>query len=170
MTIMKTTKKKKPKFNVLNYGFMKSVKASWRKPRGVDNKKRIRRAWAGASPRVGYRNPAAIRHLHPSGKHEILIHNLNELQYASGKLVRLASQLGARKRAAIEAKAKEMGLEMINARRSHEPGAMSREHNVAVSHGQGAVSNGRTGLRAQRPQLKASSTSSKPKAQGSKQV
>ncbi|HLC68392.1 MAG TPA: eL32 family ribosomal protein [Candidatus Bilamarchaeaceae archaeon] len=107
-------KKKKPYFNVLNSSFMKSVKSRWRKPRGVSNKKRIRRASTGASPRIGYRNPVSIRGIHPSGKAEIMIHNLNELQNAPGKIVRIASQVGAKKRALIETKAKEMGLDIIN--------------------------------------------------------
>ena len=49
-------KKNKPKFNVPNLGFFKSVKARWRKPRGTHNKKRMKFQWAGALPKIGYKN------------------------------------------------------------------------------------------------------------------
>ena len=110
-------KKNKPTFNVLNYGAVKQVKKSWRKPRGVDNKKRIRKAWAGASPRVGYRNSTLIRDVHPSGMREVLVRNFTDLESAKGQKVvlRLASTIGAKKRAIMLTKAKEMKLKVLNA-------------------------------------------------------
>ena len=108
-------KKAKPNFLQLNYGTVKRVKRSWRKPRGVDNKKRIRKAWAGAVPRVGYRNPVSLRNIHPSGLKEILVNNVAELSLAKGKAVRIATGVGAKKRAQIISKAKEMKLNVLNA-------------------------------------------------------
>ncbi len=109
-------KKKKPTFNVLNLGFRKQVKARWRRPRGVANKKRRKNEFAGAAPRIGYRNPLAIRHLHPRGKLEMLIENTSALLEAKAKnmLVRIASKVGGKKRAVIVEKAKSLGLDIIN--------------------------------------------------------
>lgn len=113
MTIKKKYKPKK--FKVMNEGFMKSVKESWRKPRGVDNKKRIRCRFAGPVPRIGYKNSEEIRHLHPCGMKEVLVHNINEL-IGAGKdvLVRIASGVGGKKRAEIEKKAQELHVKVVN--------------------------------------------------------
>jgi len=109
-------KKKKPKFNVLNLGFMKRVKDRWRKPRGTHNKKRMKFAWTGAIPGIGYRNPAAVRDLHPNGHKEVLVHNVNDLEGLKDATVRIASAVGARKRKLIEEKAKSMKLKVANVR------------------------------------------------------
>ncbi|MBI5228347.1 50S ribosomal protein L32e [Candidatus Micrarchaeota archaeon] len=118
------TKKKKPKFNVPNLGFFKSVKARWRRPRGTHNKKRMKFKWTGAMPTVGYRNPEAIRGLHPSGKKEVLVHNMAELEGVSGKdsVARLSSTIGAKKRKIMEEKAKSMNLRIVNATKAKESG------------------------------------------------
>lgn len=107
-------KKKKPKFSVLNLGFIKRVKDRWRKPRGTHNKKRMKFAWTGALPVIGYRNPAAIRGLHPNGHKEVLVHNTNDLEGLSDVTVRIASAVGARKRKLIEEKAKSLKLKVAN--------------------------------------------------------
>jgi len=110
-------KKKKPSFKVPNQGFMKSVKESWRKPRGTHNKKRMKCAWMGASPKIGYRNPSSVRGLHPSGSREVFVcteSDLDAIKGESGVLLRLSSKLGAKKRKVIAEKAKAMKLEIIN--------------------------------------------------------
>jgi len=112
------SKKPKKKFYVPNSTGkrrMKSVKPRWRKPRGVDNKKRIRKAWFGACPKVGNKNPQDVRGLHPLGLHEILVNNVKELEGAEDVLVRIAGGVGKKKKADIVAKAKEMNLRVLNA-------------------------------------------------------
>jgi len=111
------TKKPKKKFYVPNSTGkrrMKSVKPRWRKPRGVDNKKRIRKAWFGATPKVGNKNSEETRGLHPLGLHEILVNNIGELNGAENVLVRIAGGVGKKKKAEIVAKAKEMNLRVLN--------------------------------------------------------
>ncbi len=104
-------KKTHPYFNVPNYrgkhGKMR-VSGKWRKPKGVDNKKRIRKASHGACPRVGYGNPPSIRGRHPSGLEEFLVHRPEDLESAKGKIAVISSSVGKRKRLLIQAKAKEM--------------------------------------------------------------
>ena len=106
-------KKKKPKFNVLNFGFFKSIKKRWRKPRGTHNKKRMKFKWAGALPKIGYKNAAAIRGMR-DGMKEVLVHNLSELDGHKNVLIRIASAVGARKRIMILDKAKKLGLKVVN--------------------------------------------------------
>lgn len=111
-------KKPKKKFYVPNSTGkrrMKSVKPRWRKPTGVDNKKRIRKAWFGATPKIGNKNAAEVRGVHPLGKPEILVNNVKELDGAEEVLVRIAGGVGKKKRAEIVAKAKEMNLRVLNA-------------------------------------------------------
>jgi ribosomal protein L32E len=107
-------RKKKPKFNVPNLGFFKSVKARWRKPRGTHNKKRMKFKWAGALPCIGYRNPHEVRGMHPAGMREVLVHNVPELEGLAGVVLRIASGVGARKRKMIEDKANAMNLRILN--------------------------------------------------------
>ncbi len=88
---------------------------SWRKPRGRHNKFRER---VGGKKIVvsGYGTPRKIRGLHPSGYWEILIHNPTELESVNSaeQAVRIASNVGVRKRLEIEEKAKEKGLKILN--------------------------------------------------------
>lgn len=113
-------KKKKGKFNVLNSRGKKGkkrVKDRWRKPKGIDNKKRIRKKWAGKSPNIGYKNDAKLRGLHPSGKKEIRIYkpeDLDNLKDHKDIVVRIASCVGKRKRMAILEKAKDMDIRILN--------------------------------------------------------
>jgi large subunit ribosomal protein L32e len=106
-------KKKKPSFKVLNEGSRKRVKSSWRKPRGTHNKKRMKMKWTGASPSIGYKNPEAVRGLHPNGNKETIIHNVSELEGISG-VVRIAAAVGARKKKEIAEHAKKLKLKVLN--------------------------------------------------------
>jgi large subunit ribosomal protein L32e len=109
-------RKKKPKFNVPNLGFFKSVKSRWRKPRGTHNKKRMKAKFTGAMPRIGYRTPEKARSVHPTGKKEVLVRNMAELEVLKDQkvLVRLAGALGERKRKLMAEKAKAMALPIVN--------------------------------------------------------
>ncbi len=109
-------KKKKPHFKVPNLGVKKRVKDRWRRPRGIDNKKRIGKKSAGPSPNIGYKNPDSIRHMHPCGKKELLVENLNQIEEAKGQdvVLRIAKKVGKRKRALLLEKAKEFGLKVVN--------------------------------------------------------
>ena len=110
------TKKTHPYFNVPNSRGKRSkkrVKSRWRRPKGVDNKKRIRKASHGPCPRVGYGNPSSLKHLHPRGLPEVLVRNLQDLESAKGKLARVSSSIGRKKRLLLQQKAKELGIELI---------------------------------------------------------
>lgn len=93
----------------------KRVKDNWRKPRGIDNKKKDKQKTYGAEPNIGYGSPREIRGLHPSGFSEARVFNAGMLgSLPKHSAVRIASGVGARKRVEIEAKAKEMGIRVLN--------------------------------------------------------
>jgi large subunit ribosomal protein L32e len=117
-------KKNKPNFNDSNWGLRKRVRNrdSWRRPRADSNKKKMKMAFAGASPRVGYKNAAGIRGKHPSGLPELLVHNVAELDGAKDVVVRIASTVGARKAAAIEKAAVAAKLRVLNPRKQKKAG------------------------------------------------
>ena len=107
-------KKNKPKFNVPNLGFFKSVKARWRKPRGTHNKKRMGFQFMGASPKIGYRNPESMRDVHPSGMREAYVSNPRELEGLKDVVLRIASSVGGKKRKLIAEKADALHLRILN--------------------------------------------------------
>eukprot|EP01016_Furgasonia_blochmanni_P018766 TRINITY_DN211_c0_g1_i1.p1 TRINITY_DN211_c0_g1~~TRINITY_DN211_c0_g1_i1.p1 ORF type:complete len:190 (+),score=74.41 TRINITY_DN211_c0_g1_i1:40-609(+) len=94
--------------------------ASWRKPRGIDN--RIRRRYRGYRPMpvIGFRTNTKTRYLNPAGFKTFLITNLQDLEVLltnnrvfSGEI---ASNLSARKRAQIVRRAAELNVRLTNGR------------------------------------------------------
>ncbi len=117
MKKIRLVKKAKKKFyvpNSLGKHRMKSVKPRWRRPRGVDNKKRIRKAFFGQTPRVGNKNSFEARGKHPLGFLEVRVFTPSELEGLKDVLIRIGGSVGKRKRAEISAKAKAMNLRVLN--------------------------------------------------------
>ncbi|MDE1871297.1 MAG: hypothetical protein KGI06_03590 [Candidatus Micrarchaeota archaeon] len=106
---MKIKKKGHPTFSIPNYGAKKRkrVLPRWRKQRGIDNKKRIKKSFMGAEPTIGYKNPDALQGVRANGRRIMLVHNPEELKMLIGKKmlggydVTIAKSVSARKRIAI---------------------------------------------------------------------
>lgn len=115
---LRKLKKRHPKFFRSNYGRKnrKRVKENWRRPRGGDNKKRMKLKHVGAEPNIGYRKRRDIRGLHPSGYEEVRVRNVDELKNVDGKYqaIRIAASVGRRKREEIIKKAVELGIKILN--------------------------------------------------------
>jgi large subunit ribosomal protein L32e len=109
-------KRKHPKFFRSNFKRRerKRVKDNWRKPRGIDNKKKEKRKTYGAEPNIGYGNRRSLRGIHPCGMEEIRVLNAQMLDGVKAKAVRIAGPVGGKKRAEIRAKAKALGLRVLN--------------------------------------------------------
>jgi large subunit ribosomal protein L32e len=114
-------KKKKPAFIIPNSKSIMRVPSRWRKPRGIDNKKRIRVAAHGKSPRIGYKNSSIVRFTHPCGNFEVIVHNPAQLEELKDVVVRIGGAVGNRKRIAIIKRANELKLRILN------PGVKQRE-------------------------------------------
>jgi len=116
--VFMVTEKGHPKFVRTNYRRSKRsrVKEGWRYPRGQDNKQKRNWKYMPAMPSKGYGRPAALRGLR-GGLEEALAHNPAGL--VVGKLARIASGVGKKKRLLILASAKKQGIKVVN------PGAFS---------------------------------------------
>ncbi len=88
----------------------------WRKPRGLHSKMRRHYSYRPNVVSIGYRGPAKVRGLHSSGFQEIMVYNPDQLDNVDPKTqaVRVGSSVGFKKRQAIEAKADEMGIRVLN--------------------------------------------------------
>jgi len=92
------------------------LKPMWRKPKGLDNKVRKGKKGWPRRVKVGYRGPAESRYLHPSGHYEVVVQNQVQLEsLVPGRdVARIGATVGAKKRAQILDRAKELGLRVVN--------------------------------------------------------
>ncbi len=88
----------------------------WRKPRGKHSKLREHLNHRPPVVDAGYRGPAAVRGLHPSGFREVLVYNARELDSIdrNTQAARIASSVGRKKRIELEARADELGIRVLN--------------------------------------------------------
>lgn len=88
----------------------------WRKPKGLHSK--MKRCIKRRPPMVdiGYRGPVFARNLHPSGFEEVLVYNVEGLEDINPKVqaVRVGGTVGTKKRIAIEDRAAELGIRVLN--------------------------------------------------------
>jgi len=109
-------KKKRPEFRRQESWRYKRIKESWRRPRGIDSKMRLKKKGWPATVEVGYRGPKEARGLHPSGFEEVLVHNPEEVDHVDPKTqaIRIAHAVGMKKRVEIIARAEERNVYVLN--------------------------------------------------------
>jgi large subunit ribosomal protein L32e len=114
--LRRAVKARKPKFRTHESWRYKRVSESWRKPRGLDNKMRIKVKGWPKSVNIGYGGPRAARGLHPSGYAEVRVHTPDELANVNPEVqvVRIAHTVGTKKRIQITSMAKEKGIRVLN--------------------------------------------------------
>jgi large subunit ribosomal protein L32e len=115
----KGIKKKTPEFRRQEWFRYKKLGTAWRKPRGLQSKARRHKGYRVNVVSIGYGAPAEARSLHPSGFKEIMVYNPTDLEKIDPKVqaARIGHSVGTRKRVAIEAKAEELGIRVLNPRR-----------------------------------------------------
>jgi large subunit ribosomal protein L32e len=88
----------------------------WRRPRGMHSKMRRHIQYRPNVVSIGYRGPAKVRCLHPSGFQEVMVWNPDQLDKVDPKVqaVRVGGSVGFKKRQAIEKKADELGIRVLN--------------------------------------------------------
>jgi len=88
----------------------------WRRPRGMHSKMRRHVQYRPNVVSIGYRGPAKVRGLHPSGFQEVMVWNPEQLEKVDPKVqaVRVGGSVGFKKRQAIEQRADELGIRVLN--------------------------------------------------------
>jgi large subunit ribosomal protein L32e len=88
----------------------------WRRPKGIHSKMKRNLKRRPPVVDIGFRGPLSVRGLHPSGFEEVLIHNVEGLENIDPKVqaVRIGGSVGTKKRIAIEDRAAELGIRVLN--------------------------------------------------------
>jgi large subunit ribosomal protein L32e len=109
-------KDKQPKFRRQEWFRYKKLGDSWRKPRGLHSKTRKNVKYRPSRPRIGFGTPEVVRGRHPSGFKEVMVHRPSDLEGLDPKTqaARIGHQVGTRKRIAIEDRADELGIRILN--------------------------------------------------------
>ncbi|MFL2941539.1 MAG: 50S ribosomal protein L32e [Candidatus Poseidoniales archaeon] len=109
---------KRPTFKRQNWFRYKRLGEKWRRPRGIHSKMRRHFKYRIPVAQVGFRGPASVRGLHPSGFEEVLVHNLKEVENVNPETqaVRISSTVGDKKRELIVKKADELKIRVFNRR------------------------------------------------------
>ena len=100
LRIKKNMNQKKPSFKRIESWRYKRVKGGWRAAKGIDSKTRQKLKSGVKSPNVGYRTPKKIRGLHPSGLHEVIVKNIDDLNKINPKThgIKISATIGNKKR------------------------------------------------------------------------
>jgi len=109
-------KKKKPDFVRQESWRYDRLKENWRRPKGIDNKMRMKIKGWPPTVNVGYRGPKAARGIHPSGYEEVLVYNVEDLRRVDPKIqaVRIAHTVGKKKRMQIIQEARRRKITILN--------------------------------------------------------
>ncbi|KAI5841189.1 ribosomal protein L32e [Morchella snyderi] len=111
-------KKRTKKFNRHQSDTYKTVKPSWRKPKGIDNRVRRRFKGQAAMPSIGYGSNRKTKHMMPSGHKAFLVQNTSDVDMLLMHNKTYAAEIGhavsSRKRIEIIAKAKTLGVKVTN--------------------------------------------------------
>ena len=115
LAVRSIQKSKKPEFKRQESWRYKRVNSSWRRPKGIDSKMRLKLGGRPKSVEIGYGSPNKIRGKNSSGYYEALVHNVEDLTKVSlNQVVRISHVVGKRKRISILEKARTLGLYVVN--------------------------------------------------------
>jgi len=101
----KSKVKKKPKFKRRQF-LLKKLKNKWRRPRGLQNKLKLRKKGKGKIPRIGYGTKS-------KEKEFTLVKSLNDLENSKKDII-ISSSIGTKKKIEIIKKSKELKLKILN--------------------------------------------------------
>ena len=117
LEIRRIQKSGKPEFKRQESWRYKRVKSSWRRPKGIDSKMRLKMGGRPKSVEIGYGSPRQIRGRNAAGHEEVTVFNLEDMsKTAPTQVVKIAHVVGKRKRVEIVERARSLGLYVVNSR------------------------------------------------------
>ena len=116
LELRKKIKSKMPKFVRSDAHKKKKLAPKWRKPKGRQNKMRLKKKGYHKTVKIGYGSPAKIKHILKSGLKGILISSLKDIENINPKTegIIISKKVGLKKKIEIIKKAKELSLKIIN--------------------------------------------------------
>jgi len=129
LKIRKKISQKRPDFIRQEAHRFPRLGEKWRSCKGIRSKMRLKKKGRAAIVEPGYRGPVLARGLHPSGKREILVHNVEDLDKIdpTSVVIRIASTVGKKKRLEIIKKSKAIRATVVNIRPSERAVLEKRE-------------------------------------------
>ena len=107
---------RRPAFKRQEWFRYQKLGESWRRPKGIHSKMKRNLKRRPPVVDIGFRGPAEVRGLHPSGFEEVLVYNVEGLEGIDPKsqAVRIGGTVGTKKRIAIQDRADELGIRVLN--------------------------------------------------------
>jgi large subunit ribosomal protein L32e len=89
---------------------------AWRRPRGLQSKQRRHYGYRSQIVSIGYRSPAAVRGLVPSGFRPVIVHTPTEIERIdpATEAAIIARTVGTRRRLTLEETARKLGVHILN--------------------------------------------------------
>ena len=101
------------KFKTQDYFRYPRLKNKWRRPKGLQSKLRLKKGGSGMLVSIGYGTKDLDRHT-ISGMKYAVVSNVKQLGNTDAKAVVISSGTGGKKSLEIAAKAKELGIKVLN--------------------------------------------------------
>ncbi|MGP8135374.1 MAG: 50S ribosomal protein L32e [Thermoplasmata archaeon] len=118
LSVRRTLDRRRPIFGrqAANRYFRIGRDGAWRRPRGLQSKQRRHYGYRTQIVSIGYRSPARVRGLVPSGFAPVLVHSTNELEGidARRQAAIIARTVGTRRRLVLEEEARKLGIRVLN--------------------------------------------------------
>lgn len=107
---------RRPAFHRQEWFRYKKLGDAWRRPKGIHSKMRRNLKRRPVVVDIGFRGPAEVRGLHPSGFEEVLVYNVDGLENIDPKsqAIRIGGTVGTKKRIAIQDRADELKIRVLN--------------------------------------------------------
>ncbi|MBT3940751.1 hypothetical protein HOD83_00935 [Candidatus Woesearchaeota archaeon] len=112
----KEAKANQPRFLRQEFHKRKRLAESWRKPRGIHSKLRLRRRGKGKMVSVGYKMPDEVRGLSKEGAKCVLVSKPTHLKYVKSGEVAILRKMSNKSRLAILTEAKKLNVNVLNFR------------------------------------------------------
>lgn len=89
---------------------------AWRRPRGLQSKQRRHYGYRAEIVSIGYRSPALVRGLTPSGFRPVIVRTTEELERVdpATEAAIVARTVGTRRRLTLEETARRLGIHLLN--------------------------------------------------------